>query len=293
MMREGVDLTANAFQLDRAALQEIARQRASQYQSAQPFPHIVLDDFLPQAVIDACIEEFPAPEQIDWRILTDEGHSKKLSTKDEALMGPVTRQVIAQLNGGTMISFLEELTGIDGLVPDPHLEGGGLHQLPRGGFLDVHADFNFHKRIRLDRRLNLLLYLNPDWCEEWGGNMELWDPSLTSCEVRVAPVANRVVIFNTTDTSFHGNPQPVTAPDGRTRRSLALYYYTNGRPDSERSKAHSTLYRVGAGQASEVYSRISLTERTRRILLAALPPVIVTGIRRTRAMLRDRHGSQG
>ena len=280
MPKEGHEFATIDFQLDRKRLQTLAERHASDYRSAHPFPHTVLDDFLPEEVIDTCLAEFPTPEQIDWRVLTDDGHSNKLATTDEALMGPATRQLIAQLNGGAMIDFLEKLTGIEGLVPDPHLVGGGLHQLPSGGFLDVHADFNFNERLKLDRRINLLLYLNPEWHDDWGGGLELWNPDLTECERRIAPIANRMVLFSTTDISFHGNPQPVSAPTGITRRSLALYYYTNGRPEHEGKEAHSTLYRVGAGRAAEVVWRPSLRDRIRAAMLQLLPPIIVSAARK-------------
>jgi Rps23 Pro-64 3,4-dihydroxylase Tpa1-like proline 4-hydroxylase len=119
---------------------------------------------------------------------------------------------------------------------------GGLHQIERGGFLDVHIDFNVHPKLRLDRRLNMLIYLNHDWPEEYGGHLELWSRDMTSCEKRILPLFNRTVIFSTTDGSFHGHPRPLSCPEGRTRKSVSLYYYTSGRPEEERSPAHDTIF---------------------------------------------------
>ncbi|MFM8411426.1 MAG: 2OG-Fe(II) oxygenase, partial [Alphaproteobacteria bacterium] len=134
---------------------------------------------------------------------------------------------------------------------DPWFDGGGLHETLPGGFLDVHADFNFHGAWFLDRRLNVLVYLNHGWREEWGGCLELWDRDLSRCVKKVVPAFNRTVIFATDDTSFHGHPEPVRCPPGTTRKSVAMYYYSNGRPESERSGRHTTLWRGGDGGVVE------------------------------------------
>ena len=228
------------FSFDPAALAEAAGQHADAYRCAQPFPHVVLEEFLPDWVIATVVAEFPRPGDIEWDLYTDAGNTQKLATHDEQRMGPFTRQLIAQLNGGPFLRFLETLTGIQGLVPDPHLLGGGLHRIERGGFLRVHADFNRHLQLRLDRRLNLLLYLNQGWQEAWGGHLELWNR--VSCRRSILPVANRCVIFSTTDDALHGHPKPLECPPAEARKSIALYYYSNGRPEHERSPDHSTLY---------------------------------------------------
>jgi hypothetical protein len=118
------------------------------------------------------------------------------------------------------------MTGIDGLISDPHFEGGGLHETKRGGHLGVHADFNVHGHLKVERRINLLIYLNENWEQEYGGQLELWDTQMKECVVRVEPVFGRAVLFNTNLDSFHGHPDPLNCPDGRSRRSIATYYYT-------------------------------------------------------------------
>lgn len=118
------------------------------------------------------------------------------------------------------------MTGIEGLIQDPYLFGGGIHSVGAGGFLKIHADFNWHHKLNLYRRLNLLLYLNSDWQETWGGALELWDVDMASCRVSIPPLINRMVIFNTSDMSFHGHPDPLMCPENRMRNSIALYYYT-------------------------------------------------------------------
>lgn len=152
--------------------------------------------------------------------------------------------MLYRLNSPAVLRFLEVLTGISGLIPDPYFGGSGLHRIERGGFLIIHADFNWHPLLRLDRRLNMLVYLNRDWQESYGGNLELWDRSLLRCEASISPIFNRTVIFSTTDSSFHGHPHPLNCPPERSRQSLSLYYYSNGRPESERSDPHDTLFRT-------------------------------------------------
>lgn len=281
-MKAGTATELQPFFLDRQALVELGRANAERYRSAQPFPHVVLDDFVPGDVVERVVAEFPSREDA-WDLYVDDGNSLKLATSDESRMGPATRQLIAEFNGGAMIEFLEVLTGISGLVPDPHLVGGGLHQLGSGGFLRVHADFNRHERLNLDRRINLLLYLNPGWKEEYGGNLELWSRDMSSCVRQIAPEAGRCVIFNTTDFSFHGNPQPVSAPDEQPRRSLAFYYYSNGRPEEERSEIHSTLYQTpGVAPARATPPPARWKGLARRLV----PPVLLDLVKRLRARRR-------
>lgn len=223
-------------------LKALTAKHKRAYSQAEPFPHIVIDDFLPESILELVLKEFPSPQKIDWKTF-DNPAEKKLASTSESQMGENTKRLLWQLNSSLFIDFLEELTGIDGIIPDPHFVGGGLHQIERGGYLKIHADFNRHKRLCLDRRLNLLIYLNKDWQEEYGGHFEMWDTNMTGCEKKILPIFNRCVIFNTTDFSFHGHPQPLNCPEDRTRKSLALYYYSNGRPDYETSGKHSTLFK--------------------------------------------------
>jgi len=227
--------------LDSARLADLAVRHADAYQAAKPFPHVVLDDFLPASSVDQLISEFPGPEEIDWQRF-ENPREKKLASKSFEDLGPFTRMQLAELNGASFLVFLERLTGIGGLMPDPYFWGGGLHQLPVGGMLEVHADFNWHDHLRLHRRLNVLIYLNPDWPDSYGGHLELWSRDMSRCEQRVLPIANRCVIFTTTDQSYHGNPEPVTCPQDRTRKSIALYYYTREQPPGAEPIEHSTLF---------------------------------------------------
>lgn len=264
----------NGMEADLERLDAFAAANREAYDAADPFPHTKIDDFIHHDVLEGVLAEVEAADNEGWSDMEDR-YQKKSALNSTREMGPKTRALIQFLNGQEMIMFLEKLTGIEGLVPDPFLAGGGLHQLRQGGFLGVHADFNFQKHMRLDRRINLLVYLNKDWEEEWGGNIELWDTSMTHCVKRYAPLFNRCVIFNTTDKSFHGNPQPVTAPDGRIRRSIAMYYYTNGRPEGEVSGAHMTLFQYRPGEASA-------KDKAKRFAKRLTPPIVTDWIENRR-----------
>ena len=224
--------------LDFASLPAIAEQRATDYAQAEPFPHILLEDFLSSSAVDGLLAEFPGPEeQLSWRKIRAQSPTaglvqyNKLGMAVIDEMPPNVRELVWELNSGTFIRFLERLTGIDQLIPDPGLRGGGIHQVLPGGVLAVHADFTNHTDYQLDRRLNVLLYLNRDWPEEYGGDLELWSTDMSHCVRKIRPLAGRCVIFNTSADSFHGHPRPLTCPDGITRKSVALYYYSKGRQD--------------------------------------------------------------
>ncbi|MGH3141878.1 MAG: 2OG-Fe(II) oxygenase, partial [Gaiellales bacterium] len=233
---------------DHDRLQSLAKRYQSEYRDAKPFPHVVIDDFLPEEDLDRVLEEFLQSQDEAWHRF-DNPREKKLAERRETSFGPFTRHLLAaKFNSSVFLQFLESLTGIEGLIPDPYYEGGGLHQIVPGGFLKVHADFNWHEDLKLDRRLNVLVYLNRDWKKEYGGNLELWSRDMSRCERRILPIFNRCVIFSTTDFSYHGHPEPLTCPDDMTRKSLALYYYSNGRPAEELSDAHSTLFKSRPGE---------------------------------------------
>ena len=162
-------------------------------------------------------------------------------------------QLISFFNNDIFLKYLQELTGIkEPLISDPYLSGGGYHEIKNGGVLKVHADFNRHPSLELDRRVNLLLYLNKSWKEEWGGNLELYSPDdLDEPIVKVTPEFNRCVIFNTTSYTYHGHPEVISCPEGISRKSIALYYFSTGRPKSEVSEKHSTMWKEVKGETFE------------------------------------------
>jgi Rps23 Pro-64 3,4-dihydroxylase Tpa1-like proline 4-hydroxylase len=273
-MRAINDLTIDTF-LPLARMKEISETAHADYMNAKPYPHVVLDNFFDPELLEQILGEFPAPGAIRWQNFNN-GQEIKLASSTETSFGPATRLLMYHLNSITFLEFLSKVTGIQNLISDPGFEGGGLHQIVRGGKLGVHADFNKHRDLNLDRRLNLLVYLNKDWREEYGGHLQLWDRDVTRCEAKVLPVFNRVMIFGTTDFTFHGHPDPLQCPEGMTRKSLALYYFSNGRPAEEVTGEHSTIFKARDKKD------FALTLRQRAALVAndLLPPILMKGLRR-------------
>jgi hypothetical protein len=215
------------------------------YVCAEPFPHLTLDGLFNPDLLRAVVAEFPDPANDIVEAHNDGVYVRlKHNTTWETEFGPRTRQLFAEMANPVVLMALERVSGIAGLIPDPYMFGGGLHFTRVGGKLAVHADFNRHPKLHLDRRLNLLLYLNEGWTEENQGWLELWDRDMLNRAARISPVFNRTVVFSTTSFSFHGQPELIVGPPDLVRRSIALYYYTNGRPAQEVTEPdHSTLWR--------------------------------------------------
>lgn len=202
----------------------LGRSLHHQYCDAEPFPHVVIDDFLPADVLEDVLSDFPP--SADKEYFDRDQERLKFQYRPGEVSSGLVRNLFAELNSQAFLGFLEEMTGIAGLISDPHFEGGGLHETKRGGHLGVHADFNVHDQLKVERRLNLLIYLNQDWEDQFGGSLELWEKDMSKCSVRVKPEFGRAVVFSTTLDSFHGHPDPLTCPPERSRRSIATYYYT-------------------------------------------------------------------
>jgi Rps23 Pro-64 3,4-dihydroxylase Tpa1-like proline 4-hydroxylase len=237
--------------IDYEALESRAAELAEMYLTNRPFPHIVIDGFLPSPTITRLLHEYPADQSLPiWNNATvkEQGgdgyvQKDKRNIRDVLQMPPTYRQLIWELNSSRFLTFLSALSGIPSLLPDPTLRGGGIHQIGNGGFLKLHVDFTSHRDFSIDRRLNFLLYLNEHWPASYGGDLQLWDKELHGPPVRVAPLLNRCVVFNTTGDSYHGHPEPLTCPEGVFRKSIALYYYTNGRPHGEAQPTFATTWR--------------------------------------------------
>ena len=224
---------------------DLSKQLSNQYQEAQPFPHIVIDKFLPETILDSVLDEFNKNEnwwydRVKW---TEPYQVNKFYWPHDIETAnnmpndlPTISALVNYLNSPIMLKYLEELTGIDNLISDELLMGGGLHKITSGGKLAIHKDYNVHPVKKMYRRLNLLIYLNKDWKQEWEGNLELWDKDHTKLEVSVEPLFNRAVIFTISEDSLHGHPVPLNTPENVSRNSIALYYFTEVNPsDNEHS----------------------------------------------------------
>lgn len=267
-----------------ADLQAAAEQHRKTYAEAAPFPSIYFRNFFRPEVLDTVLEEFPDLEKLKEARKYNNAQEKKLMGEGESVLGAKTRQFIHYLNSEPFLKFLQVLTGIDEtLLGDPYLWGGGLHQIKRGGLLKVHADFNKHPYTNLDRRLNILIYLNKDWDEAYGGHLELWDKEMKHCVNKIPPFYNTLAIFSTTDFSYHGHPDPLNCPEDRSRQSLALYYYSNGRPQSEINpnlSEHTTLFQARKGNEEDrkAFSLLN-TIKPKQLAIDLTPPIILKGIR--------------
>jgi len=223
--------------IDIDRLRETAEEGRADFATAAPFPHAVLDGFLRPEAAAALAAEFETLE--DWKFF-HHVNEKKVAFNDLSRMGPTSRAVIADLHSAAFLDVVEMLTGIDALLADPDLDGAGLQQTKPGGYLNVHTDFLAHtKRSHWSRQINLLLFLNEDWDESYNGWLELWDRNVERCVRRISPIFNRCVIFRTSADSFHGVPAGVACPEGRSRKSLALYYF---RDEGRTQTLHPTHY---------------------------------------------------
>lgn len=258
--------------LDREQCVEAGRALHAAYAAAQPFPHGVFDNFLPADVLDRTIAEFPpnAPGRF-----SDANSRLKTGYQLERIRSPYINALINALNSHAFLDFLVELTGIPGLIGDPYQVGGGLHETRRGGHLSIHADFNMHPRLKLRRRLNLILFLNHDWDPSFGGALELWERDMSACHSSVLPEFGRAVIFNTDSDSFHGHPDPLACPEDRTRRSLALYYYSYDGALEASTRSHTTDFRARPGSTDKVDWR----NRAENLMRDLTPPLIYRWLR--------------
>lgn len=259
----------------------VAERNAGKYQQAHPFPYIYFDDFFDETFLNSVLNEFP-----DLRTVNVSSYNSptelKLASRGEGQFSPSAKQLAYFLNSEPFLKFLNTLTGIEEtLLPDPYFQGGGYHEIKKGGFLKIHADFNKHQATQLDRRINILVYLNKDWAPEYGGDFELWDESMQRKEVGIAPLFNRMAIFSTTSLSYHGHPDALNCPDDRSRKSFALYYYTNGRPENETvafKDMHGTIFKDRKGvEADKSMKRFTAFAS---VLKNVMPPFIFNGIRR-------------
>ncbi len=229
-------------------LMMLAEKHRSEYISRQPYPYIYFDDVVDPNILKLAFNAFTAPDDTFYKY--ENPLERKFAKDNVAEMADPIRNILMQMNSPLFLLFLETLTGIEGLIPDPYYRGGGMHCMGRGCKLDIHIDFNKHPKLKIDRRINVLLFPVKEWKEEWNGDFQVWSGAmegkkhmLDKLQQRVFPKFNRMVIFSTSEKSYHGVPEVINCPEDVFRFSMATYYYTNGRDDVAQDwQPHSTTY---------------------------------------------------
>ncbi len=233
--------------LSRFNIQELRNN----FLNAEPFNHIVIDNFLNEPYLNTILTEINSYTDAQWfdsdnASINNESdnifQSKKVALTDYNKMGPLSKTFIDLTRSPTFLKFLENVTDIENIESDPYLYGGGIHRVSAGGRLSIHSDFNIHPKLNKFRRINVLLYLNKNWTPENKGELELWSKDMKQCVKSIAPIFNRMIIFRITDDAFHGHPEPWTPTNALPRLSFALYYYTDVRPEHEKSEFHWALW---------------------------------------------------
>lgn len=215
-----------------------------------PFPHIIIDNFLKNHVLDNILLNINnlKDEDANYKFITPSSPYEYNKFAFSLNYGDYLKNLFIELNSPEFIKYLQKITGIENLITnDITLQGAGIHRIKNGGYLQLHTDFNsYHNHYgKLDRRINLLIYMNPEWKEEYKGELCICDKEKNICVKKISPILNRCVIFNTSNKSIHGHPEKLNTPENITRQSIAVYYYTkntNNLYDFEGDIEHSTIW---------------------------------------------------
>jgi 2OG-Fe(II) oxygenase superfamily len=272
---------SDGISMDSKEARSLGELLANDYREAKPFPHIVMDGVLPDDFMKKILANFPAAS-IESDTMFEIGygglHKRQVMPED---CNAFNRGLFQFFNSRPVLQFLEGLTGIEGLLPDPYFDGGGFHETSKGGKLGIHADFRVNEKLHLQRRLNLLIYLNPVWQDDWLGQLELWDREMKQCVARISPVLNRCVVFSTEADTWHGHPDELRTPDGVTRRSMALYYYTASKEIYNEVPTMSTMYKARPDDSRAIKSE-ALGFQADQYFRQWAPPVAVRGFYRVK-----------
>ncbi|TAE05477.1 MAG: 2OG-Fe(II) oxygenase [Bacteroidetes bacterium] len=240
----------------------------NEFNTAFPYRHIVMDNFLVGEFAQTLHDQFPSIDKLNKHYKGLNEHKSEGSNFQD--FHPAFTEVRNLVMSKEFNNWLAEVTGIaDIFVTDDKL-GTGLHQGGDGSFLDIHIDFNIHSTLDVHRRLNMLIYLNQDWKEEYGGHLEMWDAKMTKCEKKVAPQLNRCVVFETNEISYHGYSK-VSLPEGLTRKSFYTYFYTKERVGA--SGYHDTVFKAKPTDTTAKKITTSLKETTKNFIKAQLKKI--------------------
>ena len=282
-----IDRSDGGLRMDADEARSLGVLLQEDYLNAAPFPHIAVDDFLPDDLVRDVIKNFPI-EQVSEERTFEMGYAGQFKRQilPEAC-NAFNRELFWFLNSRPVLQYLEGLTGIDGLLPDPYYVGGGFHVTGRGGLLGIHADFRINDQLHVQRRINLLIYLNPEWDDNWNGQLELWSKDMKQCVARVSPILNRCVVFSTDANTWHGHPDALATPDGVKRRSIAMYYYTASKNIYNEVPNLGTMYIARSDDSGSVHAEVQGL-RNDQFIKDWLPPVVARAWFRVRNAIRRR-----
>lgn len=237
-------------------LNDFAIDKKQTYLKSKPYPHLVVKNFFDKKFLSNVLKEFPNLSKINSSNNYNNKNEIKFANNKRENFKKNTKILFDYLNSKDFLNFLQKVTSIkENILPDPHLSGGGLHEIKRGGVLKIHTDFSKHPFKNLDRRINVLIYLNKNWKKNYGGNLELWNKSMDKCIKKIAPNFNTMVIFSTNDFTNHGHPNPLKCPKNMSRKSIATYYFSRGRPLNEIAKVikkNTTVFKGRHGDKNDV-----------------------------------------
>jgi len=236
-----------------------------EFDDAKPYRHLVLDNFLNEPVALEVNENFPGVEELKthWKGLNE----NKMEGSDFGIFHPVFSTIKEKLTTPEFYKWITDVTGIEEVFITDDQMGSGIHQGTNGSFLDIHIDFNIHHIKNVHRRLNLLIYLEQNWKEEYGGSLEMWNADMTNCDKMVLPQFNRCVIFETSEISYHGYSK-ITLPEGVTRKSFFAYFYTNEREGA--SGYHDTVFKARPTESKSKKVKTAVKENLKNTAKATL-----------------------
>ncbi|WP_290868644.1 2OG-Fe(II) oxygenase [Aquabacterium sp.] len=235
---------------------------------AQPFPHLVAKGWFHSTLLELISEEFEKGPADTLKVVEGQ-HESHVRSVVGAELGPATQAYFNVINSGHFIRRLSYISGVDNLIADPHLFGGGLHETRHGGHFGVHRDFDRHLRTGLNNEMVFITYLNKNWDTAWHGELELWDKEANVCVKKVAPEFGNTLILPHGPISYHGHPTPLATPPGVTRRSVAAYYYRNLHAHEDRALRETSLF-----LHEPPAMPIQRTSQAKRLIRSLTPPII-------------------
>jgi hypothetical protein len=221
---------------------------ALDYSMGTPVPWIAFDDFLPEDLLTTVQKEIDLIPGHIWTKFTRNGSS--MLECNTFKYSPNIRELVLNLNSGEFVTWLENITGLKKIIPDPLLIGAGLMRCGNGHSLKLHTDFNWNEQLRLNRSLSAILYLSKEWDPDWQGSLEFWDLDRKACVHKIEPKPNRLLVWNYHDLLVHGHPNPIQCPEGSSRDGLRMFYFTsNATPVNP---PHRSLYWFGDNGAYDI-----------------------------------------